>query len=326
MAGVLVIAETEAGKPTALSLEMLGLARRLADGEGGSVTAAVLGSSIAGIAERLIAHGADKVFAGDHDSFAPYVADAWLPDVAKIAQETEPAAILLAHSTIGWDLAPRLAFRLDSAVATGCEAVEAANGKILMTRACYGGKAREQISFTTAPAIATVKSKTQEPLEPDESRLGEIAALQPALSFGQVRVKVTGQHREREEGVRLETAKIVVAGGGGLGGPDGFTVAKELADLLGGAIGASRVAVENGWCPHSWQVGLSGKTVAPDLYIAIGISGAGQHMAGCANSGMIVAINQDADAAIFQSAKYGVISGYEEIVPALIGEIKKIQA
>ncbi|MEQ8194077.1 MAG: electron transfer flavoprotein subunit alpha/FixB family protein [Rhodospirillales bacterium] len=326
MAGVLVIAETEAGKPTGLSLEMLGLARRLADAEGGSVTAAVLGSSIAGIAERLVAHGADKVFVGDHDSFAPYVADAWLPDVAKIARETEPAVILLAHSTIGWDLAPRLAFRLDTAVATGCEAVTAEDGKIFMTRACYGGKAREQLSFTTAPAIATVKSKTQEPLEPDESRSGEIAALQSVLSPDRVRVKVTGQHREQEAGVRLETAKVVVAGGGGLGGPDGFKVAKELADLLGGAIGASRVAVENGWCPHSWQVGLSGKTVAPDLYIAIGISGAGQHMAGCANSGTIVAINQDADAAIFQSAKYGVTAGYEEVVPALIEEIKKIKA
>jgi electron transfer flavoprotein alpha subunit len=334
--GILVITEietdTQTPAPTALSLEMLGLARRVADEIGGGVTAVMLGAGIDGIdgidgiGATLVAHGADTVLAGDNALFAPYTADAWLPDVAKIATDTAPAVILLAHSTIGWDLAPRLAFRLDTAVATGCEAVDVDNGKILMTRACYGGKAREQISFTTAPAIATVKSKTQEPLERDEGRSGDIAALESILSPGQVRVRLTGQNREKAEGVRLETAKIVVAGGGGLGGPDGFTVAKELADLLGGAVGASRVAVELGWCPHSWQVGLSGKTVAPDLYIAIGISGAGQHMAGCANSGMIVAINQDADAAIFQSAKYGVISGYEEIVPALIGEIKKIRA
>ena len=321
---ILVIAETDEGAPTSLTLGMLGLASRLKDS--GSVNAIVLGNGIDGIGDTLIAFGADHVFAGDNETFAPYMADAWLPDITKVVQETDPELILCAHTTIGWDLAPRLAFRLDTGIATGCEAVERNEDKILMTRACYGGKAREQISFTTSSAVATIKSKSQEALKEDTARTGEVTALQSVLVPDQIRAWVISQSREAEEGVRLETAKVVVAGGGGLGGPEGFTVAKELADLLGGAVGASRVACELDWCPHSWQVGLSGKTVAPDLYIAIGISGAGQHMAGCANSGTIVAINQDSDAPIFQSAKFGVALGYEEVVPALIEEIKKLQA
>jgi electron transfer flavoprotein alpha subunit len=324
MSGILVIAEIEEGAPTSLTFEMLGLANTL-KGDG-SVQAVVLGQGIGGIGEALIAQGADQVFAGESESFAPYMADAWLPDVVKVAQDTNPDVILCAHTNIGWDLAPRLAFRLGTSVATGCDAVEKDGDKVLMTRACYGGKAREQISFTTSPAIATVKSKTQDVLKEDTSRSGEVTAISSVLDANNIRARVVEQHREQEEGVRLETAKTVVAGGGGLGGPEGFTVAKELADLLGGAIGASRVAVELDWCPHSWQVGLSGKTVAPDLYIAIGISGAGQHMAGCANSGTIVAINQDRDAAIFDSATYGIVMGYEEVVPALIEEIRKIKA
>ena len=317
---ILVIAEIENGAPSALTLEMLGLANELNDGA--AVHAVVLGHGIDGIGETLVYHGADHVHAGDHENFAPYMADAWLPDVVKLAQDTDPDVILCAHSNIGWDLAPRLAFRLNTSVATGCEAVEREGDKVLMTRACYGGKAREQVSFTSSPAIATVKFKTQEALKEDSSRSGEVAAISSVLEDSDIRARVVAQHREQEEGVRLETAKTVVAGGGGLGGPEGFTVAKELADLLGGAIGASRVAVELDWCPHYWQVGLSGKTVAPDLYIAIGISGAGQHMAGCANSGNIVAVNPDKDAAIYQFATYGITMSYEEVIPALIEEIK----
>ncbi len=324
---ILIIAETENGALTPLTLEMLGLASRLKND--GTIYAVVLGAGPSfengGVGEKLVAHGADQVFVGDNEAFSPYMADAWLPDILKIAKETDSEIILCAHTTIGWDLAPRLAFRFDTGIATGCEAVERDGDKILMTRACYGGKAREQVSFTSSPAVATIKSKTQEPLKEDDARTGTVTAIQSVLTPDHVRARVMSQHREEEKGVRLETAKIVVAGGGGLGGPEGFTVAKELADLLGGAIGASRVACELDWCPPSWQVGLSGKTVAPELYIAIGISGAGQHMAGCANSGTIVAINQDRDAAIFQSAKFGVAMGYEEVVPALIAEIKKLQ-
>jgi electron transfer flavoprotein alpha subunit len=320
---ILVVAELEEGAPTSLTVEMLGLANILK--QEGTVHVIVMGHQIDGLGDTLIAQGADHVFVGDDEAFAPYSADAWMPDVTKIAQEVNPDIILCAHTTVGWDLAPRLAFRLETGIATGCEAVVCEDDKILMTRACYGGKAREQISLATSPAIATVKAKTQEAFKEDTSRSGEVTVIESVFSPDTVRARITSQTRKQEEGVRLETAKVVVAGGGGLGGPEGFKVAKELADLLGGAIGASRVAVELDWCPHSWQVGLSGKTVAPELYIAIGISGAGQHMAGCANSGTIVAINQDADAPIFQSATYGVAMGYEEIVPALIEEIGKLQ-
>ena len=188
---ILVIAETDEGAPTSLTLEMLGLASRLKDS--GSVNTIVLGNGIDGIGDTLIAFGADHVFAGDNETFAPYMADAWFPDITKVVQETDPELILCAHTTIGWDLAPRLAFRLDTGIATGCEAVERNDDKILMTRACYGGKAREQISFTTSSAVATIKSKSQEALKEDTARTGEVTALQSVLVPDQIRAWVISQ-------------------------------------------------------------------------------------------------------------------------------------
>ena len=324
--GILVVVDTADGRPVDLVFEMLGLARRLAGSLGGTVTAVALGTGLDSIGEVLVARGADRVLIVDDAAFADFQADAWLPDLARIVTEAAPAAVLVGHTVPGADLAPRLAFRLNTAVATGCEAVEIADGRPHMTRACYGGNAREVVSFTTAPAVATIRAKTQEALEPDPGRTGETEFVASVLDAGSVRTRIVGRKRESADGVRLENANIVIAGGRGVGGQEGFEPLNEIARLLGGAVGASRVACDLGWCPLSRQIGLTGRTVAPELYLAVGISGAGQHMAGCGAAKAIVSINSDPDAAIFRSSRFGVVGDCREVIPALVEEIRKLKA
>ena len=323
---ILVVVETSDGHPIDLVFEMLSLARRLAHGLDGAVVAVALGSGLDGVGEALVARGADRVLIADDAAFADYQADAWLPDLVEIVAKAAPAAVLVGHTVPGADLAPRLAFRLDTAVATGCEAVEIADGRLHMTRVCFGGNAREVVSFTTIPAVATIRAKTQEALEPDPGRTGRVECLASVLDTGSVRTRIAGRERASADGVRLENANVVIAGGRGVGGPEGFEGLDELARLLGGAVGASRVACDLGWCPPSWQIGLTGRTVAPELYLAVGISGAGQHMAGCGAAKAIVSINSDPDATIFRSSRFGVVGDCSEVVPALVEEIRKLKA
>ena len=320
--GVVVVADVE--DTLDLTAEMLGLARRLSDELGGAVTVVAFGENLNSLAESLLSRGADKAILVEGDAVQPYQADAWLPDLVGLVREQAPMAVLVGHTMMGMDLAPRLAFRLDTAVAMGCEDVTVEGGKILLTRQCYGGKALEEISFTTVPFVATIKAKSQAPLPMDDSREGDIVIVPSGVTAAEIRTGILDRDRVPGESIRLENARVVVAGGGGLGGPEGFEAARELARVLGGAVGGSRVACDLGWCPPHYQIGLSGKTVAPDLYIAIGISGAGQHMAGCANAKVIVAINSDSDAPIYRFSHFGVVAGCEELIPVLTKEIQKL--
>ena len=323
--GILIVAELGQAGPIALCFEMLGLARRMVGQSGGEVSIAVLGQNIDNVASSLIAHGADKVYLVDHALLGEYQSDAWVPSLLNIAAEISPMAIFLPHTAVGADLGPRLAFRLETGVATGCTAVEANGEKVQMTRPCYGNLAREVVSFKTLPAIATIKPKTQEPLVKDEGRSGNIVAVNVGVEDGNIRTRIVDGYREQVQGVRLENAKIIVAGGRGLGGPEGFKVLDKLAKSLGGAVGASRVACDLGWCPASWQIGLTGKTVTPELYIAVGISGASHHLAGIGGAKHILAINNDPDAKIFKEARFGVVGDYQQLVPALISQIGALE-
>ena len=321
---VLAVAELEAGEPTGSTLESIAVARAIAAARGGRAIAACLGAGIdETVARDLVARGADEVHVVADALFEPYQADAWLPDLEALSGEIDPAAILMPHTSLGADLAPRLAFRLESTAATGCVDVDAAD--LRFTRPCYGGIARERISFESSPAVATIRAKSFDALPRDDSRSGAIAVRDAVVTPDRVRTRVVARDTEGAAGARLEDARVVVAGGRGIGGPDGFAAAKELADALDGAVGASRVACDLGWCPPSYQIGLSGRTVAPDLYIALGISGAGQHMAGCGNARTIVAINTDEDADIFASARFGVVGDCREILPHLVEEMRKIE-
>lgn len=320
--GILVIIETDAGDVTPLSHEILGLARRLGDAETHQVTAVLLGDSLGDAGGDLVSRGADRVLRIENAALRDYQADAWLPDIAATARELEPALILAGHSTIGLDLAPRLAFRLNSAVTTGCIEIAVQDGRLHFTRNCFGGKAREVSSFRTAPVVATIQPKTQEPLAPDTARTGDIVNQDSRLQTDAIRTRIVERVRDDNASAALESAKIIVAGGGGMKGPEGFRAAGELAEALGGTVGASRLACDLGWCAPDLQIGLSGRTVAPEIYFAIGISGAVQHIAGCANAKAIVAINSDGDAPIFASSRFGIVGDCHELMPALTAAVE----
>lgn len=315
---VLVIAEWVADKPSSASLELLALAHSLAAGQ--PVIALLLGAERA-MADALIARGADKVVLGARDAFDGYNSDAWVTCAAAVAREHAATLVLAPHTPRGADLLPRLAFRLDAACATGCVSVEAQDGTLHFTRAAQGGNVRETLRITTVIAVATVRAGLYDALPADTQRNGEIIVLNAAPPS---RIRVIERKRDTADGVRLEDAKAIVAGGRGLGGPEGFKVLEPLAQTLGAVLGASRVPCDLGWCSHAMQIGLTGKTVTPELYIAVGISGASHHLAGCGNAKTIVAINTDKDAAIFREAKFGVVGDYSKIVPALTAAIQTL--
>jgi electron transfer flavoprotein alpha subunit len=312
---VLVIAETRDNRATPLTRELLGLAQAFAHQPAGIVAAALFAPDATAAAD-LISHGAARVY---HCALTTdeYEGEQWLAPAARLARELAPAAIWAGHTPAGADFAPRLAFRLGLGSATGCTKVELHEGRLCYTRPCYGGNAREMLSFP-AGSVCTIKSGVGT-AQPEPARAGDVVAVPADTNVP--RVRVIARDRESAAAARLEDAKIIVAGGRGLEGPEGFQVLEELARVLGGVVGASRVPCDLGWCPHSWQIGLTGKTVSPDLYFAVGISGAGHHMAGCGTAKTIVAINTDPDAAIFKEARYGVVGDYRRVLPALISAI-----
>ena len=316
----MIVAELQGVKPTGLALELLGLARQLAGH--GAVSALCPGAGDRAAAE-LIAHGADRVYAAGDAELAEYDSDAWTACAARALRESGASAVLAGHTPSGADLAPRLAFRSGAAVATGCLAVEADGEKLRFTRPCYGGNARETLTLKGPLAVATVRGGCYDALARDAGRQGDIVRI--AAGAPERRARVIERCRESGEDVRLEDARVVVAGGRGLEGPEGFEVLKGLARELRGTVGASRVPCDLGWCPHSMQIGLTGKTVTPDLYIAVGISGAGHHLAGCGGAKNIVAINTDPGAAIYKEARLGVVGDYRQVVPALISMLRELR-
>jgi electron transfer flavoprotein alpha subunit len=323
--GVLVIAETDEATPEAITFELLAAGRRLANELGQKVTAALIGSGVEGVAQDLIAHGADKVVVVDDPVLKDYRTDAWVPVIANIAQQENPAIILAGQTSIGRDLAPRLAFRLGTAAAMDTVSQSIEDGKLRIVRPSYGGNARAEHTWKTMPQIATVKPKSSDPLEADSSRSGEVTKLAAGVSESDVRTKVISKEPALVEGIRLEDAEIVVSGGRGLGGPEGFRdYVEPLADALRAAVGASRAACDLGWYPPAQQVGLTGKTVSPNLYVAVAISGASQHMAGAGGSKNIVAINKDPEANIVRVSRFAIIDDYKKVVPALIEAIKNL--
>jgi len=315
---ILVVAELANEKLAMAGLEQLALARRLAPT--GTVIALLLGADKA-MAEALIARGADQVVLGTRKAFDGYNSDGWTACAAAIAREHAVTLVLAAHTPRGADLAPRLAFRLNAGCATGCVGVEQKDGTLHFTRASHGGNVRETLRFETECVVATVRAGVYDALPADTTRTGEIVALDTAPAS---RIRIIERQREDSGAQRLEDARVIVAGGRGLNGPEGFKVLEPLAEALGGAVGASRVPCDLGWCSHAMQIGLTGKTVTPELYIAVGISGASHHLAGCGNAKTIVAINTDADAAIFREAKFGVVGDYAKVVPALTVAIKAL--
>ncbi len=327
MAGVLVLAEVGGGRIQSSSLELLAAARKLADSLGEDVGAVLLGGDGVGLADTAIAHGADRVFVVDDPLLADSQIDADLAAYEHVAGVAPASVVLVGRTPNGRDIGPRLAFRLGVGVAQDCVEVDvdSETGRVVATRPVYGGNALAKVTFPgDGPQVVVLRGKVFEPLEADSSRSGEVVNLQPGLDASVVKARLVDTVQSESEGVRLEDAVVVVSGGRGLGGPEPFEDIEALAKLFGGAMGASRAACDAGWLDHSYQVGLTGKTITPDLYITVAISGASQHLAGCSGSKHIVAINRDPEANIFKEASFGVVGDWKAVLPAFTETVREL--
>jgi electron transfer flavoprotein alpha subunit len=326
--GVMVYCETAGGKLAAISTELLGGGRKLADDLGQELSAALVGSGISDIAKEAISFGADKVYVVDDPLLKDYQTDSFNAVMEKIYKEAMPQIILMGQTAIGRDLAPRLAFRLDTAASLGCLelAIDPSSKRLLQTKPVYGGNAQATFTMSTFPQIATVRTKVLAPLAKDDTRKGEVVKVDAGLDASAIKAKVSEKVSEEIEGIKLEDAEIVVCGGRGIGSADGFKQLEELAKILKGAVGATRPPCDNEWVASGAQIGLTGKIVSPELYLAIALSGSSQHMSGCSGSKTIVAVNKDPEANIFREARFGVVGDWKKVIPAFADKLKELLA
>ena len=324
--GVLILGEIAEGKLAAITTEMLGGGRGLADALGEELSVALMGSGIGDLAQEAIALGADKVYAVDDPLLKDYQTDSFIAVAERVIKEASPSIVLMGQTAMGRDLAPRLAFRLNTAVSMDCVelAIDPDTKALLQTRPVYGGTARAVFTTDARPQMATVRPKAMDPLEADSSRKGEVVAVAAGIDASIIKAKLVEKVKEEVEGIKLEDAEVVVCGGRGLGGPEAFQELEALAKVMGGAVGATRPPCDNGWVPAAMQIGLTGKIVSPTLYIGIALSGSSQHMAGCSGSKNIVAINKDPEANVFKEARFGVVGDFKKILPAFTEKVKSL--
>ncbi|MBW1996925.1 MAG: electron transfer flavoprotein subunit alpha/FixB family protein [Deltaproteobacteria bacterium] len=321
---IMTIVEQRDGEIRKVSYEVVSEARRLADALNQKVVAILLGSDVKDKAPALGHYGADKVIVADDPRLQVYTTDAYVSVISQIVQAHDPGILLLGASAQGKDLAGRLCARLDVGMAQDCTAFSVEDGNLVAIRPIYAGKAYARVTFDERrPHMATARPNVMSMNEPDESRSVEVADASFTLDDGELRTKVVDVIRDESGKVDLTEADKIVSGGRGMKGPENFKILEELAEVIGASVGASRSAVDAGWRPHSDQVGQTGKVVSPNLYIACGISGAIQHLAGMGTSKVIVAINKDPEAPIFQKADYGVVDDLFKVVPPLTEEFKK---
>ncbi|MCU9594666.1 electron transfer flavoprotein subunit alpha/FixB family protein [Caldibacillus thermolactis] len=318
---VLVLAELKDNKLRNVSFEAIAAAKTIA--EDGEVVSLLLGESVESLANELIQYGADRVVVVENDKLAQYNSDGYSQAVLAVIKQEDPEAIVFGHTALGKDLSPKVASKLDSGLISDVVNVEVTGGNVVFTRPIYSGKAFEKKIVTDGLIFATVRPNNIAALEKDESRSGDVSKVD--VDIKDLRTIIKEVVKKTSEGVDLSEAKVVVAGGRGLKSAENFKMLEELADVLGGAVGASRGACDAGYCDYSLQIGQTGKVVTPDLYIAIGISGAIQHLAGMSNSKVIVAINKDPEANIFKVADYGIVGDLFEVVPQLTEEFKKLK-
>lgn len=320
--GIWIVAEQRDGAFRKVTFEIASTARKLADAAGDEVCAVVLGSGIEGIAAELGKYGVDKVYLADDAAFATYTTDAYSAAVAKIVKEKDPLVLLLGASVEGKDLSSRLTGKLATGMATDCTDVRFEGGKMIATRPMYAGKAFAEVEVLGTPQMATLRPNVFPVVE--NAKAGAVEKFDPALDASALKTKVVDVNKDASGKIELTEATIIVSGGRGMKSAEGYQMLEELAGLLGGAVGASRAAVDAGWRPLADQVGQTGKVVSPNLYIAAGISGAIQHLAGMSSSKYIVAINKDGDAPIFARADYGIVDDLFKVVPEITASAKKI--
>lgn len=322
--GVLIVAEQKRGVVQSVSYELLGIGRTLAEDTGGALSAVLIGKDVAQQAKRLVAYGADRVILAQSEKLESFNDEAYANVLCRIIREQKPEIVIAGATCIGRSLMPRVAVELKTGLTADCTSLEIQQetGHLAQTRPAFGGNIMATILCNRhRPQMATVRHKVMRAIPPDEGRTGEIIQIQPREEDLRSRSTVLTSVEEALETINIAEADTIVSGGRGMRGPENFSILFELAKALGGAVGASRSAVDAGWVPYAYQVGQTGKTVQPKLYIACGISGAIQHLVGMQSSDMIIAINKDAEAPIFKVATYGLIGDLFEIVPRLTKEI-----
>lgn len=328
MAGaILVYLERRDGEIKRPSLEAIGVARRLADGCGGTVDAVAIGPGASSLGETLGRHGVDRLWAMDAEHGAGYAPELYAATVALAAEQAAAAVVLAGATAQGKDLTPRAAARMKTVCASDLLEIEFAGGKLSGKRSIYSGKAVASIAVEGAEvAFATLRPNAFEPGDGSLSGSAQLETLNAPIAPDALRVRTVGFEQSDGEEQDVAEASVVVSGGRGLKEAANFSLIRDLAGALDGAVGASRAVVDSGWIDHAHQVGQTGKVVSPNLYIACGISGAVQHLAGMSSSKVIVAINKDPEAPIFKIADYGIVGDLFEVLPALTEAVRKLKS
>ncbi|MFC7062124.1 electron transfer flavoprotein subunit alpha/FixB family protein [Halobacillus seohaensis] len=321
MKKVLVLGEISDHHLRNVSFETIAAAKTIAgDGE---IVALLIGETVQSLSDEMIHYGADRVITVEDEQLKNYTSDGYTQALGNVIETEKPEGIIFAHTALGKDLAPRLASKLGTGLISDVTGIEQQEDTIIFTRPIYSGKAFEKKVIKEGIAFATIRPNNIEPLKKNEDRTGEVTVNN--VEIKDLRTRIKEIIRNSTDGVDLSEAKVVIAGGRGVKSEEGFEPLNELANVLGGAVGASRGACDAEYCDYALQIGQTGKVVTPDLYIACGISGAIQHLAGMSNSKTIVAINKDPEANIFNVADYGIVGDLFEVVPLLTEEFKKLK-
>jgi electron transfer flavoprotein alpha subunit/NAD-dependent dihydropyrimidine dehydrogenase PreA subunit len=327
--GVWVFIEQRDGHIANVALELISEGRKLADQLGTEVAGVLLGDGVEELAKTCFAYGADKVYLVDGPVFKDYRTDSYTSAITDLIQQYKPEILLFGATNNGRDFAARIAIRVDTGLTADCTelAIDPETKLLMQTRPAFGGNIMATILCPNRrPQMSTVRPKVMKKVEPDFSRSGEIIRYDSPVKEDEVATKILEIIEHATKTINLAEADIIVSGGRGIGGPENYYLIEELAETLGGAAGASRAAVDAGWVPHYRQVGQTGKTVAPKMYVACGISGAIQHLAGMQTSDVIVAINKDPEAPIFKVATYGIVGDLHKVVPMLTKKFKELKA
>ena len=323
--GVWVYAEQRDGKLRKIALEMVTTGKKLARQLGEELYTVLLGSGVEGLTAELAQYGAANIYLADDERLKEYNTDGYTAVLGKLFKEQEPAVILMGHTAVCKDLAPKLAQRLNTGMLSDCTDLAVEGNELSFTRPIYAGKAFTKSSITGFPVIATMRPNVM-PIEQEAGISPQVIKVDVAFSPNDIRTIVKDIVKKASARIELTEADIIVSGGRAMKGPENFKILEDLADVLKAGVGASRAAVDAGWRPQGDQVGQTGKIVAPTVYIACGISGAIQHLAGISSSKYIISVNKDTEANIFNVADYGIVGDLFEVVPALTAEFKKMLA
>jgi len=318
---VLVLGELRDGSLRNVSFEAISAGKQIANG--GEVIAVLVGDKIDGQANEMFQYGANRVLTVEDEKLKHYTSDGYSQALLNIIEQENPEGIVFGHTALGKDLSPKIASKLNIGLISDVTAIEEKDGDIVFTRPIFSGKAFEKKKIIEGTIFITIRPNNIEPLSKDKNKTGEIQSV--SVEIKDIRTIIKEVVKKTSEGVDLSEAKVIIAGGRGVKSAEGFEPLQELADVLGGAVGASRGACDADYCDYSLQIGQTGKVVTPDLYIACGISGAIQHLAGMSNSKVIVAINKDPEANIFNVADYGIVGDLFEVVPLLTEEFRRIK-